>query len=285
MPRAKKRVQPRNRVKPSHVGISELRDPPKKQARHYGIPKSTAMTRSMQRQADDNARYLIARAKTGFFDLPIELRMNIYELVLLTPTPIHVDLLEGGRRTDSTWRPETRDLTTLSQRDVTLELSPAILQTCKAIHYEAGTMLLQQNTFVISIWDHHYFNASGMTIPKFQMLRHLVLWFPRTSVDPNKMVRQFKFISKINNLQSCIIEITRGRKKNLAVLLDFLYKNLVGIQIRIKHITKVTGDAGPKIGHPRPPNCSRQDVEGMTVNSIKKLCDCWDLSAQLWKRN
>lgn len=105
------------------------------------------MTRPTQKQVDASSCVdLTTLSKTGLFDLPIELSISIYELLLIASNPIHVDLLEGGRQTDKTFK--------FSQGDVTLRLSPALLQTCKTTHREAGRTMLERNTFAITTRDH-----------------------------------------------------------------------------------------------------------------------------------
>ena len=63
-----------------------------------------------------------------FFSLPIELRVMIYNHALIRPTPII--LIEPDHPTGGS------------------KLCPALLQTCKAIHQEAATILYSENIFM-----------------------------------------------------------------------------------------------------------------------------------------
>lgn len=81
-------------------------------------------------------------------------------------------------------------------------------------------------------------------------MRHIVLWSALPSHGgARKMAKKLNFIVEIENLRSCIIEITSGVKSELAILLDSIATNLSGFQVQVKHITNVTGDCGPRIGY------------------------------------
>ena len=90
-------------------------------------------------QAQSNAS---AMPKCGFFNLPYELRLRIYEDLLVTEKPI----------------PITMDTPRLSQvQDIHLESQ--LLRTGPQIHYEAADVLYGSNTFEILGQANGYFES------------------------------------------------------------------------------------------------------------------------------
>jgi len=69
------------------------------------------------------------QAKTSFFDIPAELRLEIYQHLLVSERPISgLTCLFGGSGID-----------------------PAILRTCRRIYAEAKQVLQQNNTFLVEL--------------------------------------------------------------------------------------------------------------------------------------
>ncbi|KZL67741.1 hypothetical protein CT0861_04202 [Colletotrichum tofieldiae] len=92
-----------------------------------------------------------------FLDLPYELRLDIYELLLLTPDPIVVSSHRHQLRVKV--EPPEHQIAYLRAprprpRVVTLTyISPhvEILQTCKQINHEATTVLYRKNEFIVGL--------------------------------------------------------------------------------------------------------------------------------------
>ncbi|KZL83490.1 hypothetical protein CI238_02530 [Colletotrichum incanum] len=92
-----------------------------------------------------------------FLDLPYELRLDIYELLLLTPDPIYVS--NHGQQLRMKVEPPEHQIVYLRAprprpRVVTLTYrSPhvGILQTCKQINHEATPVLYRKNEFIVGL--------------------------------------------------------------------------------------------------------------------------------------
>ncbi|KAN0086459.1 hypothetical protein V8E54_000147 [Elaphomyces granulatus] len=116
-------------------------------------------------------------SKVTFFSLPTEIRLQIYNLLL-------VSRFDGGETNQKKITCEVPDTDDGSgddgsgdRRDRTIE--PALLQTCKKIYHEANPILYSQNVFVIKHLTEDTFQfIRQIGFVNFKLIKKLEIWVP-----------------------------------------------------------------------------------------------------------
>jgi hypothetical protein len=202
----------------------------------------------------------ITCSKVGFFDLPAEMRNQIYDLALVSKYRIDFD-----RRNPNATNPH---------EILPLGLTPNLLQTSKAVYQEAILILLRRNTFVNNLWGSDciadFLNPAPIASSKF--IRHIVL----KSVNHFPCVEGVskKVLDMIEKLQSLTIEFTYMPSTAIVDLLASNDAASKGVQMQLRHVTRVTGDLSPKFsGFSRPDRPG--DITAEKMKSSPKVCKCW----------
>jgi hypothetical protein len=108
-----------------------------------------------------------------FLTLPVEIRLQIYNLLLVS------------RSND--WRGRSWSVGNTDQRKVFLSMErnpkyrtmePAILQTCKQIYHEANPILYSQNVFAIARPEEIFRLMLQIGLVKFKLIKKLDIWVP-----------------------------------------------------------------------------------------------------------
>jgi hypothetical protein len=208
----------------------------------------------------------ITRSKVGFFDLPAEMRNQIYDLALVSKYRIDFD-----RRDPNATNPHEL---------LPLGLTPNLLQTSKAVYQEAILILLRRNTFVNNLWGSDYIvdfldpapilNPAPIASSKF--IGHIVL----KSVDDLPCVEGVskKVLDMVEKLQSLTIEFTYMPSTAIVNLLTSNDAASEGVQMQLRHVTKVIGDLSPKLSSFSRPGRLR-DITAEALKRSPKVCECW----------
>ncbi|KAN0086460.1 hypothetical protein V8E54_000148 [Elaphomyces granulatus] len=115
-------------------------------------------------------------SKVTFFTLPPEIRLQIYNLLLVSQFDLNTcDDINEDEDSDAYyesgyWR-DWRD-----RRDRTIE--PAILQTCKKIYHEANPILYSQNVFAIDKAEEILQFIGQIGFVNFKLIKKLKIWVP-----------------------------------------------------------------------------------------------------------
>jgi hypothetical protein len=108
----------------------------------------------------------------GFLDLPLEIRLRIYDLLVVS---------RFDRATNPSWAVEKT-----CQKKVLLHMNfrqertmdPRILQTCKQIYNEANPILYAQNVFAISEPEQMFRLIVQIGLVNLKLVRTLDIWVP-----------------------------------------------------------------------------------------------------------
>ena len=114
------------------------------------------------------------QAQSSFLAIAVEIRLEIYKLVLITPEPIF-----DPPRLMEIWREQ------LQKPSWVCGVSGSLLSTCSKIYQEAILIPYQENTFAFtSAYALQCFRGLDYVVPgcplRTQMLRKLYLWFGNT---------------------------------------------------------------------------------------------------------
>src|SRR5437667_7158347 len=104
--------------------------------------------------------------KVALLTLPVEIRLQIYDLLLVS---------RFGRIQDPLWANQAVvKLHTLQSRT----MEPGILQTCKQIYHEANSILYSQNVFSISEPEQMFQFISQIGPMNIKLVKSLDIWVP-----------------------------------------------------------------------------------------------------------
>jgi hypothetical protein len=178
--------------------------------------------------------------KVGFSDLSGELRNIIYKSSLTTPVVIGLDVINGGRAyyedlnighssTNITPPKPWEKNTGLGDGDrkfrPILDITPALLRTCKVINLEAVLLLVSENTFCVDtqqLFEEEYeaFSLYPRLPASFKSIRQLVIRIRappgpmnKTAADIIGLIRALDlvgcFLDGIEVLKRCTLEVIK----------------------------------------------------------------------------
>jgi hypothetical protein len=135
-------------------------------------PKPTDCNRLVTTQppATNNAK---GNNKATFLTLPVEIRLRIYDLLLVS---------RFNRMQNPSWAVGNTDqklvLLNMIQAPQYRTMEPGILRTCKQIYHEANPILYSQNVFAISEPEQMFQFIVQVGLVNFKLVKTLHIWVP-----------------------------------------------------------------------------------------------------------
>ena len=132
-------------------------------------------------------------SKVTFFSLPTEIRLQIYNLLLVSRfDPTRNPWLAVGRGETNQKKitctildlnigddvDNTNDGSGYQQDRRDRTINPAILQTCKKIYHEANPILYSQNVFAIEKTEETFQFIRQIGFVNFKLIKKLEIWVP-----------------------------------------------------------------------------------------------------------
>lgn len=202
----------RNSMSGDNVKKSDPRRKLARWAKMKGGPKPQQPAKSIRRvnakpRADLKRVAESRRSKLKFFDLPAEIRNQIYEHALVSDHCVHMDSYTEGRQ---------------KCHPYALSLTPSLLRTCRRVYKEAILILLRRNTFILQAysWMPECFFTNPAPLPLFSFVGHVIIKPPGYYTSQTCEIYT-RVLSMIEHLQSCTIEIpdvNESRKRSSKIV-------------------------------------------------------------------
>lgn len=222
-------------------------------------PRKPTQRVNAKRRADLKRVAKSRRSKFKFFNLPAEIKNQIYEHTLVSDHRVHLDPCTKGRQ---------------KCHPYALSLTTSLLRTCRRVHKEAILILLRQNTFVLQAysWMPECFFTNPAPLPFFSFVGHVITKPPGYYTSQTCEIYA-RVLSIIEHLQSYTIEIPDVNESQTKFIKDRegiikLFHSVDAavndVCIQVRHVTRVTGDRHRKLG-----------LSPWEVLNERNLCDCW----------